>query len=104
MLDEQIMKPETAVPEVPVTEAPEVEEKLFTDEQFAHLGGGTLAYIKPMMSDDVRRIFPNAPAMAAGLKLFALLGADGSPLILSDSREMAVANALESNLELMGLQ
>ncbi len=106
MLDEQTMKPETAVPEVPVTEAPEGMEagKLFTDEQFAHLGGGTLAYIKPMMSDDVRRIFPNAPAMAAGLKLFALLGADGSPLILSDSREMAVANALESNLELMGLQ
>ncbi len=89
-----------------MTESPDVPEfeKLFTDEQFAHLGGGTLAYIKPMMSDDVGRIFPNAPEMAAGLKLFAPLGADGTPLILSDSREMAIANALESNLELMSLQ
>ena len=103
MLDEQTMKPETAVPEVPVTEATEV-EKLFTDEQFAHLGGGTLAYIKPMMSDDVRRVFPNAPVMASGLQLFALLAADGSPLILSDSRDMAMANALESNLQVMSLQ
>jgi hypothetical protein len=91
------------MPEVPVTEVPQV-EKLFTDEQFAHLGGGTLAYIKPMVSDEIRRIFQNAPVMAAGLKLFALFAADGSPLMLSDSREMAVANALESNLELMSLQ
>jgi hypothetical protein len=104
MLDEQqTLKPETAAPEVPVTETTEV-EKLFTDEQFAHLGGGTLAYIKPMLSDEVRRIFPNAPAIEPGLKLFALLGADGTPLILSDSRDMAIANARESNLELMCLQ
>ncbi|WP_020174534.1 DUF1150 family protein [Methyloferula stellata] len=108
MLDEQTQKPETAAPEVavtevPLTEAPEA-EKLFTDEQFAHLGGGTLAYIKPMLSDEVKRIFPNAPAIDSGIKLFALLGADGTPLILSDSRDMAIANAREANLDLMSLQ
>jgi len=93
MLDEQMTQPET----------PAAVEKLFTDEQFAHLGGGTLAYVKLMRSEDVQKVFPNAPAIEPGLKIFALLGADGAPLILSDSRATAVASALESNLEMVSL-
>jgi hypothetical protein len=98
MLDEQTTNLETAAPEASATV-----ERLFTDEQFAHLGGGTLCYVKPMLSQDVQKVFPNAPSIDPGLKIFALLGADGHPLILSDSREMAVANAREANLELVSL-
>jgi hypothetical protein len=85
------------------TQAPAPVEKLFTDEQFAHLGGGTLAYVKSMLSDDIQKVFPNAPTLAPGLKIFALLAADGSPLILSDSRDMAIASARDSKLEMMSL-
>ncbi len=99
MLDEQ-----TIAPEAPVTEVPTTDEKLFTDEQFAHLGGGTLAYVRVMSSEDVQRVFPQAPRIEPGLRIFALLAADGSPILLSDSRETAIANALASNLEMVSLQ
>ncbi len=48
-----------------------------------------------MTSDDVKRIFPGAPDIAPGLHLFALLAADGSPIMLTDSRDTALANAWE---------
>lgn len=67
-------------------------------EALAALGGGKLAYVKAMMSDDVQRIFPNAPAIEPGLKLFALLAADGSPIMLTDSKDTALANAWEHDL------
>lgn len=67
-------------------------------EALAALGGGKVAYVKAMMSDDVRRIFPNAPAIEPGLKLFALLAADGSPIMLTDSKDTAIANAWEHDL------
>lgn len=64
----------------------------------AALGGGHIAYVKGMTSDEVTRIFPQAPHLEPGLKLFALLGADGAPILLTDSREAAVANALANDL------
>ena len=69
-----------------------------TPEQFAHLGDGAIAYVKPMKSEDVPRLFPQAPQIAPGLELFALLAADGSPLLLTDSRDAAIANAWEHEL------
>ena len=69
-----------------------------TPEALAALGGGKLAYVKAMTSDDVKRIFPGAPELAPGLKLFALLAADGSPIMLTDSRDTALANAWEHDL------
>jgi len=69
-----------------------------TPEALAALGGGKVAYVRAMTSDDVRRIFPNAPEIAPGLKLFALLAADGSPIMLTDSRDTALANAWEHDL------
>ncbi|WP_342360012.1 DUF1150 domain-containing protein [Terrarubrum flagellatum] len=69
-----------------------------TPEALAELGGGKVAYVKAMTSDDVQRIFPNAPAIQPGLKLFALLAADGSPIMLTDSKDTALANAWEHDL------
>jgi hypothetical protein len=74
-----------------------------TDEQFAKLGGGHVAYVKPMLSDDVARLFPQAPAIQPGLKLFALLAADGTPIMLTDSKDAAIANAWEHELQPVSL-
>ena len=71
----------------------------FTPEQFAHLGGGSIAYVRQMSSDDLQRVFPNIPPMQPGLQLFALLNADGSPIMLTDSRDAALANARENELQ-----
>ena len=71
----------------------------FTPEQFAHLGGGSIAYVKPMSSDDIQRVFPNSPAMQPGLKLFALLGADGTPILVTDTRDAALTNAWQNELQ-----
>lgn len=70
---------------------------------FAALGEGQLAYVKPMLSDDVRRLFPQAPELEPGLALFALLSASGAPILLTDSRDTALANAWAHDLETVSL-
>lgn len=74
-----------------------------TTQELARLGEGALAYIKQINSEDVQRIFPQAPALRPGMRLFALLGADGTPIMLTDSRDAAIANAWEHELETVSL-
>jgi hypothetical protein len=69
-----------------------------TPEAFAVLGGGELAYVKSVRSEDVKEMFPQAPTLAPGLQLFALHAADGTPIMLTDSRESAIASAREQEL------
>jgi hypothetical protein len=68
-------------------------------EALAVLGDGKIAYIKPIRSEDVQRLFPEAPEMQPGMRLFALHAADGTPIMVTDSRESAVANAWNQELE-----
>jgi hypothetical protein len=70
-----------------------------TEEQLAHLGGGSIAYVKPMRSEEVQRLFPQIANIKPGLQLFALLAADGTPIMLTDSKDAAIANAWEHQLE-----
>jgi hypothetical protein len=74
-----------------------------TESQLAVLGDGKLAYVRSMLSDDVNRLFPQAPELTPGLELFALVGADGTPILVTDSREAAFANAWEHELETVSL-
>jgi hypothetical protein len=69
----------------------------------AALGEGQVAYVRPMASDEVNRLFPQAPAMQPGLKLFALLSASGTPILLADSRDAALANAWAHDLQTVSL-
>ncbi|MCC7346286.1 MAG: DUF1150 domain-containing protein [Variibacter sp.] len=70
-----------------------------SNEAFAHLGGGHIAYVKAIRSEDVNALFPQAPQLAPGMRLFALHAADGTPILVTDSREAAVANAITHELE-----
>ena len=78
-------------------------DALLSERELAGLGGGRLAYVKPMRSEELNRLFPQAPAMQPGLRLFALLAADGSPIAVTQSRDAALANALENEPELASL-
>lgn len=74
-----------------------------TPAEFAALGTGEVAYLKPMTSDEIVRIFPQAPEIEPGLKLFALLSADGAPILVTDSRDAATANAWEHDLKMVSV-
>ena len=68
-------------------------------EALAVLGGGKIAYVKSVRSEDVQSMFPQAPQLQPGMELFALHAADGTPIMLTDSREAALANAWSQELE-----
>jgi len=75
----------------------------FTQEALAQMGDGRLAYVKPIRSEDVAEMFPQAPQIAPGIQLFALHAADGTPILLTDTREAALANAWSQELEAVSL-
>ena len=82
-----------------MTEGTVIFEPDVSPETLATLGEGHIAYVKQIRSEDVPGIFPQAPQIAPGLKLFALHAADGTPIMLTDSREAAIANAWSNELE-----
>jgi hypothetical protein len=69
-----------------------------TADQFAHLGEGAIAYVRPIKSEEAQALFPQVQGLQPGMQLFALLGADGAPIVLTDSKDAAVANAWENQL------
>lgn len=71
--------------------------------ELAQLGLGEMAYVKPLSSDEVARLFPQAPKLQPGMELFALLSASGEPILVTDSRDAAVANAWAHDLTTVSL-
>jgi len=69
-----------------------------TAETLAALGAGQIAYVKPIMSEEAARLYPQVGDIKPGIKLFTLTAADGTPIMIADSAETAVANAWENEL------
>lgn len=80
-----------------------VSGKAMSPEALAQLGGGKLAYVTPIRSEDVQTLFPQAPSIAPGIELFVLHAADGTPIMLTDSQEAAAANAWSNELEMVSV-
>lgn len=74
-----------------------------TRHEFAHLGAGELGYIRKIRSQDVSRVFPEAPEMSPDIDLWALFGADGTPILLTDNRSSTFYKAAEDDLETVSL-
>jgi len=68
--------------------------------ELARLGGGQVAYIKELTSDEARRMFPAVEGLPNGLDLFSLHAADGTPIALTDTRQAAVSHAMGDELEI----
>jgi hypothetical protein len=68
--------------------------------ELAQLGGGKVAYIKVMTHDQARQLFPALEDLPEGIDLYALHAADGTPLVLTDSRQAAIGHALGDELEI----
>lgn len=70
----------------------------FSDAEFAQLGGGAVAYVKEIDTDDAIKLVGTRMNVPQGARLFALYGADGTPVSISGTREAAVANAVQHEL------
>ena len=71
--------------------------------ELAHLGSGEVGYIRKIRSEDVSRCFPEAPDMEPNLDLWALFGADGTPILLTDNRSSTFFKAAEDDLKTVSL-
>jgi hypothetical protein len=78
-------------------------DPVITPQALAILGGGKIAYVKAIRSEDVHSLYPQAPEMEPGMRLFALHAADGTPLALTDSRQAALGHAMGDELEIASL-
>lgn len=76
---------------------------IMSDEEFADLGAGEWAYIKPLTSEEAQVAFPTVDDLPDGIDLFALLAADGTPLVLTDDEGTAISHAIGDDLELAQL-
>jgi hypothetical protein len=72
---------------------------LMSEVEFAKLGGGRVAYIRVLTSDEARHLYPAIKGLPAGIDLYALHAADGSPIALTDSRQAAIGHARGDKLE-----
>ncbi len=73
-------------------------QPLMSPTELALLGDGEVAYIKQVDPDAVERLFPALEDTPEGIALYAVLAADGTPIALADSRNAAIANAIENDL------
>lgn len=81
-------------------------EKIFeemvvlSELELARLGGGEVAYIRKLTSDEAVQLFPAArEEIPEGINLFAVHAADGTPIALTDSHSAALAHVMEDDLE-----
>lgn len=74
-----------------------------TPTELAALGAGEVGYIREMTSDEVNERFPSAPQLDPGLQLWALFGADGTPILLTDDKSSTFYRAAEDELKTVSL-
>lgn len=73
---------------------------VITELELARLGGGQVAYIREMSSDEAKERFPAIEGLPKGLHLFALHAADGTPLAITDTRSAAIEHAMGDELQI----
>ena len=69
-----------------------------TSGEFAHLGEGSVAYLRKVSSDDLLGRFPGLGEIEPGMELWALFAANVHPILISDALERALAVAMENDL------
>ncbi len=82
---------------------PSTVDAVMNDRELAALGGGKIAYIKIMSSDEAMRMYPSVDDLPTGIQLYALHAADGSPIALTDSLQAAMGHAIGDELEVASI-
>ncbi|HFB2048834.1 MAG: DUF1150 domain-containing protein [Hyphomicrobiaceae bacterium] len=76
---------------------------LMSNQEFAELGEGELAYIKALTSEEAQKAYPSIEELPKGVHLYALHSADGSPIALTDDKGVAIEQAIGDELEIAPL-
>ena len=63
-------------------------------------GDGDVAYITTITSEEAHKRFPMVEGLPQDINLFALYGADGTPLALTDTKSAAIGHALGDELQI----
>jgi hypothetical protein len=71
---------------------------VMSEIELPRLGGGEVAYINVLDVEEARQLFPAIEGLPAGVRLFALHAADGTPIALTDSRQAALSHAMDGEL------
>lgn len=85
------------------TEAGDVVAPVMSELELARLGGGEVAYIKTLTSDEASEMFPQIEGLPKGIPLFSLHAADGTPIALTDTLQAAIGHAQEDELSIAPL-
>lgn len=93
-----------AAPALVVKKPDPVEEaRAATQETLAAMGDGELAYVRAFRAAELKHIFPQSADLHPSVQLYALFGADGSPLMLADSRDAVLSGAWQHDLNMATL-
>lgn len=79
----------------------ETRKPIFTPDEFAHLGGGEIAYVTEIEAKQAIGQFPAAAELPPKARLFVLHAADGTPILIGDDRNAVIADALEQDLSMV---
>ena len=77
--------------------------RILSSHDLAIMGGSRLAYVRQVRSEQVAFLAADAPMLAPGQQVYVLHAADGTPILVTDSREAAIANAASERLETVSL-
>ncbi len=88
---------------VKATEVHNVVVPVMSELELARLGGGEVAYIKTLTSDEAIEMFPQIEGLPKGIPLFSLHAADGTPIALTDTLQAAIGHAQEDELSIAPL-
>lgn len=96
-------KTDAASPALVVKPDPLAEARAATRETLAAMGDGELAYVRAFRAAELKHIFPQSAELHPTVQLFALFGADGSPLMLADSKDAILSGAWQHDLSMATL-
>lgn len=80
----------------------EVRRGISADE-LERLGGGEVAYIKTLSSEEANEMYPLDDTLPEGINIYALHAADGTPIALTDSMQAALGQAIDDELVVASL-
>ncbi len=76
---------------------------IMSERELARLGDGKVGYIRAMSTEQAHALYPGVQGLPKSGLLFALHGADGTPIALTDSRQAAIGHAIEVELSVTSL-
>lgn len=69
-----------------------------TQADLAAIGSGHIAYLRQITGKEISKAFPDSVQIPPDARVWALFGADGTPLALADDQGAAISSAFDNDL------